>query len=517
MECIRTRFKNYTSLQLFLRQKKQLDRKAGGGSISFGSANASMPVEVGVIGTRVLIVDDNCEHARMAERILERDGFAIRTAASGADALEMLAESSADVVLTDIEMPRMDGLQLLREIKSRWSEQPVVMMSALGTVDLAVKAVRNGASDFVEKPLELKRLRDAVAAALRPDAGGPDAQHPDAQHPDTRRQLRPKLDRAEPETRIVGGSALMRALKRLIKQVALTECRVLIQGENGTGKELIANALHAASNRCDKPFVKVNCGALPSTLLESELFGHEKGAFTGATGRRVGRFELADTGTLLLDEIGELPLKSQVRLLRVLQTGEFERLGGTQTIKVDVRVIASTNRDLREMVRSGSFREDLFYRLNVVSLQAPALRDRRDDIPDLVRHMLSRVPEENRIQIPDETMKVLMDRPYSGNVRELENLIERLQVLMPGEVVMPEHLDDPVTATSHEGGARPSHLARPVIYQPGVRYRDRLLQLERMLIIEALEQHEQSKSSAAESLGTDKSFFYRKCRQFGID
>lgn len=454
------------------------------------------------MGARVLIVDDDEEQIELASRVLAKQGHVISSAVSASSALELMAQERADVIVSDVDMPQMNGIELLREIRLRWGGQPVVMMSGLGSIDVAVSAVQEGAVDFLTKPIDFDRLRNAVSRALSVAPHESDVSPPSSNVP------------AHPT--LVGESASMLNLKRLIKQVAPADCRVLIQGENGTGKELIANAIHSGSRRRNNPFVKVNCGALTSTLLESELFGHEKGAFTGATGRRRGRFEVAHTGTLLLDEVGELPLDAQVRLLRVIQEGEFERVGGSQTLRCDVRILAATNRDLAEMVDRGKFREDLYYRLNVVTLEAPALRNRRRDIPLLIDYIAGQLDVQGRLRISPIAMEQLMTRAYPGNVRELQNLIERLSVLLPGEEITPQHLNDlaPPLRTSVPG--HPTALASLPTYQPGVSYRDRLLQLERHLILEALDAHSGSKSSAAQALGTDKSFFYRKCRQFGI-
>ena len=452
------------------------------------------------MGAQVLVVDDNEEHAQVASRILSRDGYAVRTANSAGDALEMLSVDAVDVVLTDVDMPSMNGLELLSEIKGRWRGQPVVMMSGLGSIDMALEAVKRGASDFVQKPLDFERLRGAVTQAL----SVPESVLPSV----------PDGTAEEVVGTMVGETPPMLALKKMIRRVGPSQCRVLIQGENGTGKELVANALHLCSGRRERPFVKVNCGALPGNLLESELFGHEKGAFTGATARRRGRFELAHTGTLLLDEVGELPLEAQVRLLRVIQEGEFERVGGSQTIKVDVRLIAATNKNLEDMVAAGTFREDLLYRLNVVTLTAPSLRERRGDIPALVEHLIQRFDSDDRIEISPEAMQLLSEGAFPGNVRELQNIVERLAILFPGETIERSHIVDLASPSNRPQDGRRQI---PAIYQPGVSYRDRLHQLERMLITEALEEHGNSKSSAAQSLGTDKSFFYRKCRQFSIE
>ncbi len=456
-----------------------------------------------VTAAKVLIVDDDEEQVRLATRFLAKQGHAVQSADSASSALELLSRERADVIVSDVDMPEMNGIDLLREIRMRRGNQPVVMVSGMSSLEVAVEAVQAGAIDFLTKPIDYDRLRTVVERAL--------TLYP----PENEESPPSSAFWAHPQ--LVGESPPMVNLKRLIRQVAPSDCRVLIQGENGTGKELIANAIHAGSKRRNNPFVKVNCGALTSTLLESELFGHEKGAFTGATGRRRGRFEIAHTGTLLLDEVGELPLDAQVRLLRVIQEGEFERVGGSHTLRCDVRILAATNKDLADMVLRGKFREDLYYRLNVVTLEAPPLRNRRRDIPLLVDHIAGQLNLPDKMRFSPAAMEQMMARSYPGNVRELQNMIERLSILLPGEEILPEHLHDfvPSLRANPQSGSDSSALQST--YQPGVSYRDRLLQLERHLIIEALESHGGSKSSAAQSLGTDKSFFYRKCRQFGIE
>lgn len=308
----------------------------------------------------------------------------------------------------------------------------------------------------------------------------------------------------------------MRTLKKMIDQVAPTNGRVIILGENGTGKELIASSIHRLSPRRARPFIKVNCGALPDGLVESELFGHEKGAFTGAVARRRGRFELADKGTLLLDEVGEMPLDVQVKLLRVIQEGKFERVGGAQTLSVDVRILAATNRDLADLVSQGKFREDLYYRLNVVVLRAPPLRERREDIPLLIEHILSRRPPGQRVELTEDAVRAIAALQFPGNVRQLENVIDRLCIFNPGQLVASEQVNqimfDAVPQTPKSAETERSM----AIFQRGVSYRDRLLELERMLLVEALAEYGDNKPATAEALGTDKSFFYRKCRQFGL-
>jgi DNA-binding NtrC family response regulator len=308
---------------------------------------------------------------------------------------------------------------------------------------------------------------------------------------------------------LIGESAAMRKLKQLIAKVAPSSGRVMITGENGTGKELVAAAIHAGSERAQGPFVKLNCSAVPADLVESELFGHEKGSFTGAVSARKGRFELADRGTLFLDEVGDMPLPMQVKLLRVLQEGQFERVGGSRTMATDVRVIAATNQDLQQMVKQGGFREDLFYRLNVVSLRVPALRERKEDIPMLVAHFL--VSEGAGLTVTEQALEALKNHDFPGNVRELKNMVERLAILYSGEAIGVDQIAEMV-ASPRGKSVFPERL-----YRPDTALKELLRDAERRIIGEAIAAHGNSKSAAAQALGTDRSFFYKKCRQLGID
>jgi two-component system nitrogen regulation response regulator NtrX len=395
----------------------------------------------------------------------------------------------------------MTGLELLSKIRAEGGEQGVIVMSGMGSIDVAVEAVRLGALDFVQKPIDVERLRVSVRNALKLVQ---------------LRSINEELLRESDATQeLLGASPIMVRLRDMIRRVASSDGRVLILGENGTGKELVANAVHRGSPRRENAFIKVNCGALPENLVESELFGHEKGAFTGASSRRKGRFELADGGTLFLDEIGELSLDLQVKLLRVIQEGQFERVGGSQTLSVDVRLIAATNRDLPRMIEKGEFREDLYYRLNVVALKVPPLRERREDIPLLVENMIRRRPVSERPILGEEVCQKLMARNYPGNVRELQNIVERLGIFFPGREVTVEDIQELAPGYSRAPSIRPP-VAQCSVYQRGVSYRERLNELERSLIAEALSQFDNNKVAAAEALGTDKSFFYRKCRQFGL-
>ena len=366
---------------------------------------------------RILVADDEPNLRRVLGAILLREGYDVLQASDGEEALG-LADRGVDVVITDLRMPRVDGMEVLRQMVARHPDVPVIMITAHGSVDSAVEAVKLGAFDYVEKPFEQEHIRQIVAKAVR-------------QSEALRRAPR-TLGAADVSQHgrfgIVGESASMRQIFQVIEKVADTPSTVLITGESGTGKELVAKALHEHSSRAGHPFIKINCAAIPKTLMESELFGYEKGAFTGAVGSKPGRFELADAGTLFLDEIGEIPVEMQVKLLRALQESEFERVGGIKTIKVNVRLITATNRDLEKEIKSGNFREDLFYRLNVVPLHIPPLRDRREDIPLLTEHIVRKFNERLKKQIvgiDHDALERLVAYGWPGNIRELENVLER--------------------------------------------------------------------------------------------
>jgi DNA-binding NtrC family response regulator len=447
------------------------------------------------MASRILIVDDEEAVASAFARILKREGHEVETVLSAERALELLEKGSVDLLLTDISMPGMDGLELLERVRKRGDSTPAVVISGHGTIVDAVKAVKLGALDFVEKPVHHERLLLTVRNALRFSSL---ADAHDRLQADVRA-----------EQRLVGDGAVMRKLRELISRVAPSDGRVLITGENGTGKELVAAAIHAGSERKNNPFVKLNCSAVPKDLVESELFGHEKGAFTGAVSSRKGRFELADRGTLFLDEIGDMPLAMQVKLLRVLQEGQFERVGGGRTLTVDVRVIAATNQNPEQMVHEGSFREDLFYRLNVVSLRVPALRERKEDIPALVAHFLA--AEGAGLTVTEEAVEALKQHDFPGNVRELKNVIERLGILYPTETILARHIEEVLP--------RPQQKERPALqglYRAGSSLKDLIREAEKRILTEAIAASGNNKTAAAQALGIDKSFFYKKCRQLGI-
>ena len=430
---------------------------------------------------RILVVDDEVNARTALAELLRDEGYAVETAADGFKALPKLDDFSPDLLVTDLRMPGMDGIQLMKKTHERDPECAVIVVTAFGAVDTAVAAMRAGAADYVTKPVNVEELVLVIDRALERRRIRAEA-----------RQLRERLGEHQRIENIVGSSPVMRTLLTDVLRVAPSRATVLITGESGTGKELIAAAIHQHSTRAQGPFVKLHCAALAETLLESELFGHERGSFTGAISRRDGRFQQADGGTLFLDEIAEISPSVQIKLLRFLQEHEFQRVGGNQTIKVDVRVVAATNRDLLKRVHEGEFREDLYYRLNVVSLEVPPLRARPADVPLLAIHFLNRFAKENRKDVArftDEALERLTRHTWPGNVRELENAIERAVVVCEGDAIRSEDL--PATV----GGGPPPEDAMPKV--PGATLSD----LERYAILKTLEATGGSTSRAAEILG----------------
>ncbi len=396
-----------------------------------------MPAEAE--GSRVLIADDELNMRRVLEAILRREGYEVLTAANGVEALGRMSPG-VNAVITDLKMPGLDGMSLLKRLSSDYPDVPVVMITAHGSVENAVEAVKLGAFDYLEKPFEQEQIRQIVAKALKT-------------HAFARRDARPEEPAGRGRFRLVGESAAIAQVYAVIDKVADTPSTVLISGESGTGKELIARALHENSARAGGPFIKINCAAIPKALMESELFGYEKGAFTGAVGAKPGRFELAHGGTLFLDEIGEIPVEMQVKLLRVLQESEFERVGGIKTIKVDVRLVTATNRDLLQEIGTGNFREDLYYRLNVVPIHIPPLRERRADIGLLVDHFIAKFNERLKKDITGverDAVSRLMAYNWPGNIRELENMIERTMLFCEAATIrasdLPPELAAPAVA-----------------------------------------------------------------------
>ncbi|OPY84387.1 MAG: Transcriptional regulatory protein ZraR [Syntrophus sp. PtaU1.Bin208] len=450
----------------------------------------------------ILVVEDGQSQREMLRDFLRKEGHTVAEAASGEEAVQSVMKGAFDLVLLDYKMPGMDGMQVLREVKRLNPETDVVIITAYGTIETAVDAMKAGAVDYITKPLEFDELLlliDRVAerrTLLR-------------ENEILRRQLK---DQGVTTDSIIYSSQKMAALTSMAARVASSRATVLLNGESGTGKELLARLIHQLSPRSSKPIVTVNCGALPESLIESELFGHEKGAFTGASARRIGRFEEADGGTLFLDEIGELTMPVQVKLLRFLQEREFQRVGGNTNIRADVRIISATNRDLEGMVKEGKFREDLFYRLNVVVMSIPPLRERREDIPILIDHFLKRFTAENGKDIAgisSEARDLLMKYDYPGNVRELENIIERAVVIARNEVLSLEDLPfrEEVMAASSGGG----------IPEEGEgKLRSAMEHLERQMIQDAMEKTAYHQTRAAEMLGLSERMLRYKLKKYAL-
>ena len=447
---------------------------------------------------RILVVDDEKNYQVVLNALLSGEGYEVLTAGNGARALVLAAEEEPDLLLTDMRMPNMTGLELIQKLREKGSDCAVVVMTAYGTVENAVEAMKAGASDYVMKPFENQELLLTIKRTLKMRRLMVQNQ-----------LLREELDKGQGFSDIVGESAPMKELFKLVDKVAATKATVLINGESGTGKELIARAIHTRSPRKDEPFIPVNCMALTETLLESELFGHEKGAFTGAATRRKGRFELADTGTLFLDEIGEISPSLQVKLLRVLQERTFERVGGTQSLTVDVRIVAATNRDLTQAVSEGSFREDLFYRLNVVRLDLPPLRDRKEDLPALVAHFVSKYSREvgrSAPQVTAEAMQRIYDHNWPGNIRELENALERAVIMAGSEI---KTADLPLDVLPAKGGGETA-LPRDMTINEAVE------NLEKRMINRALAETAGVQAHAARELGITKSNLAYKMKKYGL-
>src|SRR5271166_5100640 len=445
----------------------------------------------------ILIVEDEAKMRRLLELNLGEDGFTTFSAGDAETGLKLLRENSIDLVLTDLKLPGMNGLEFLQTVKRQNAALPVVVMTAYGTVETAVEAMKAGASDYVLKPFSLTEMRMVIHKEL-------DVRNLREEN----RTLREALGKRYAHPNVVARSPKMQEVLATVERVAPTNATVLLGGESGVGKDLIARAIHEKSRRASGPFLKINSTAIPENLLESELFGFEKGAFTGAVASKPGKFELADKGTLFLDEIGDVPPVTQVKLLRVLQEREFERLGGTRTVKVDVRLIAATNKDLREALEQGTFREDLYYRLNVVPIDIAPLRQRKEDIPDLVNLFISRFAGDSGKpveSITHEAMQILVNYHWPGNVRELQNIIERACALAKGTVLKVEdiHLDTrPARAANGTGNFLPEGMT--------------LEQWEDEMIRESLRRANGNKSQAARLLGLSRNALRYRLSKIGI-
>ncbi|GAB4201002.1 MAG: sigma-54 dependent transcriptional regulator [Sandaracinaceae bacterium] len=453
---------------------------------------------------RVLVVDDDRAVGAVLSALLTQAGHATRFVSSGPEALAALASGGVDVVISDVRMPGMDGLELLAEVQRKHRDVAVILLTAHGTISLAVEAMKAGAADFLTKPFDRDEVLFTVAKALR------GAEREAARPPEP--NLAPSGDGP-----VVGSSEAMKEAMRRLEKAAPTMATVLLRGESGTGKEVAARELHRLSPRKKGPFVAVHCGALPDDLLESELFGYEKGAFTGATNRKPGRVELANGGTLFLDEIGDVTPAVQVKLLRLLQEREYQRLGATSSEKADVRFVAATHRNLEQMVKEGTFREDLFYRLNVVPIVMPALRDRREDIPALASRFVVRLGEANgrpRARLDDEAMRALVDADWPGNVRELQNFLERVVVFAEGDVISRADVE-------RELASRPGMAAAaPPGNRPGATDADTLeaqrTSAERAAVREALAKAKGNRTLAARLLGVSRRTLYNKLDELAI-
>jgi two-component system, NtrC family, nitrogen regulation response regulator NtrX len=455
----------------------------------------------------ILIVDDEEAIRTSLRSILEDEGYDVAVASNGKEALRVYTTDPPDLMMLDIWMPEMDGLETLRRVKEFVPTAPVMMMSGHGSIETAVKAIKLGAYDYIEKPLSLENVTLRVKHAL-------DQYRLEQEN----RSLKTKVQR---KFELVGQSPAMQQLRQLIETAGPTNSRVLIGGENGTGKELVARAIHMHSARIDHPFVAVNCAAIPETLIESELFGHEKGSFTGATSMKRGQFEQADGGTLFLDEIGDMSLNTQAKVLRALQEQQFTRVGGTKLMKVDVRVLAASNKDLEKEIGKGQFREDLYYRLNVVPIIVPPLRERREDIPSLVRHFMNIHAEEQGLRIKEvspEAMAVFQQYDWPGNIRELRNLIERLMIMVPGPVI-----DAPQAALSLQGrtstsqSAPASQAASPLLTKSYDSLRDARNAFEKDYIARKLREHHWNISRTAEDLKIERSHLHRKIKLLEVE
>jgi two-component system nitrogen regulation response regulator NtrX len=444
----------------------------------------------------ILIVDDERAIQASLRGVLEDEGYRVSAVGSGEEALARVQDEAPDLVFLDIWMPGMDGLEALAEIKRIHPETAVVMISGHGTIETAVKATKLGAYDFIEKPLSLEKTLLAAARAL--DHGRLEREN---------RDLREQLERGQ---QMVGQSRLIEALRQEIAIAAPTNGRVLIHGENGSGKELVARAIHGQSARRDGPFVEVNCAAIPEELIESELFGHERGAFTGAMARRRGRFELAHGGTLFLDEVGDMSLKTQAKVLRVLEEQAFERIGGKETIRVDVRVLAASNQNLPDQIAQGRFREDLFYRLAVIPIEVPPLRQRQEDVPLLVEYFIRLFCGENAKRpktMSVEALAYFLSYDWPGNVRELRNMVERLVIMAPGDVIGPDTLPPPL---------RPRDAAGEDDNQKEKTLKEAREAFERAYILSELRLLDWNMTKTAQKLGIERSHLYRKLKVYGI-
>ncbi|MBL8911235.1 MAG: sigma-54-dependent Fis family transcriptional regulator [Archangium sp.] len=454
--------------------------------------------------SRILVVDDEANLRKVLAAILRKDGYDVAVAEDGEQAMAEFEKNGADVIISDLVMPKLGGMDILTRVRASRTDVPVIIITAHGTVDSAVEAIKLGAFDYITKPFEHAEIRSVVAKAARTQEANQGHVAPEG----------------SARKSIIGAGSRMDEIFKIIDKVADTPSTVLITGESGTGKELVATALHQGSSRRDKPLIKINCAAIPKDLMESELFGYERGAFTGAVSSKPGRFELADGGTLFLDEIGEIPLEMQVKLLRVLQESEFERVGGIKTTRVDVRLIAATNRDLSTETDAGRFRKDLFYRLNVVPIVLPPLRERADDVPNLVQHFIEKYNKRlnKKIEgISDESLALLRAWPWPGNIRELENLMERVILFADGPRIEARDLPEGVrrgmqSAPPMGAGATPEVGETPL--KDFLKLRQ--AEIEKSFIVQALAKTDGNVTRAAKLLQISRKSLQTKMKEFGL-
>ncbi|GAA0178290.1 sigma-54 dependent transcriptional regulator [Clostridium sediminicola] len=445
---------------------------------------------------KILIADDEKNMVWAIKKALKNEQYTIITAANGEEAVEKVKSEEPNLVLLDLRMPKKDGMTALKEIKDINQNIPVIMITAHGTMESAIEAMKIGALDYISKPFDVEELKIYIRKAL--DIEG----------------MKKKIEYLTEELKnntgkvIIGDSPKMKEVLQIVDRVAKSNASILITGESGTGKELIANAVHYNSDRSENPYIKVNCGVIPENLIESELFGHEKGAFTGAISKKLGKFERADGGTILLDEVGELSLATQVKLLRVLQEKEIERVGGSEVLKIDVRVLAATNRNLEKMIEEGTFREDLYYRLNVIPLELPPLRERKDDIPFLVQYFIAKYCKEmgrDLIELNEEAMHILIQYTWKGNIRELENVIERLVILSKGSCIMKEDLPKDMYLKEVESQDF-------ILTDDGIN----LEEVEKSLITQALVKTDNNRTKAAKLLGITRHTLLYRMEKYNI-
>jgi len=448
----------------------------------------------------ILVVDDEKSILQSLEGILSDEGFEVVIARSGKEALEKIDEVFPDLVLLDIWMPGMDGIETLTEIKGNYPYLQVVMMSGHGTIETAVKATRQGAYDFIEKPLSLEKVLLSINNAL--------------DYYKLEQNINILKEKDKGRYQITGSSQAIIEMKEQIRIVAPTNAWVLISGENGTGKELVAHMIHNMSGRSSKPLVEVNCAAIPEELIESELFGHEKGAFTGANSMKLGKFDQANEGSLFLDEIGDMSLKAQAKTLRILQEQKFERVGGARTIKVDVRVLAATNKDLEAEIEKRTFREDLFFRLNVIPIQVPPLRERIEDIPQLTEKFINDISVDANLELKEfskEAIEILQRYTWPGNIRELKNLVERLAIMAPEDVIRAEDIPAPYNKISRAQNAPESNFMKINSFK------DARVHFEKEFIAGKLRECKGNISQTAETIGVERSNLHKKIKAYDLD